>query len=60
MGILSALRLVKDEPDTLKNQYAPAVMNAAYGVGAWGDYATGFDYTSIDLSSAIQVPTVSK
>ena len=60
MGILSALRLVKDEPDTLKNQYAPAVMNAAYGVGAWGDYATGFDYTSIDLSSALQVPTVSK
>ena len=60
MGILSALRLVKDEPDTLKNQYAPAVMNAAYGVGVWGDYATGFDYTSIDLSSALQVPTVSK
>ena len=60
MGILSALRLVKDEPDTLKNQYAPAVMNAAYGVGAWGDYATGFDYSSIDLSSALQVPTVSK
>ena len=60
MGILSALRLVKDEPDTLKNQYAPAVMYAAYGVGAWGDYATGFDYTSIDLSSALQVPTVSK
>ena len=54
------MRLVKDEPDTLKNQYAPAVMNAAYGVGAWGDYATGFDYTSIDLSSALQVPTVSK
>ena len=60
MGILSALRLVKDEPDTLKNQYAPAVMNGSYGVGAWGDYATGFDYSSIDLSSALQVPTVSK
>ena len=60
MGILSALRLVKDDPDTLKNQYAPAVMNSAYGVGAWGDYATGFDYSSIDLSSALQVPTVSK
>ena len=60
MGILSALRLVKDEPDTLKNQYAPAVMNGSYNTGAWGDYATGFDYSSIDLSSALQVPTVSK
>lgn len=60
MGILSALRLVKDEPDTLQNQYAPAVMNGTYGVGSFGDYATGFDYSSIDLSSALQVPTVSK
>ena len=60
MGILSALRLVKDTPRTIEAQYAPAVMNAAYGVGAWGDYATGFDYSSIDLSSALQVPTVSK
>ena len=60
MGILSALRLVKDEPDTLKNQYAPAVMNSAYGIGAFSDYATGFDYSSIDLNSALQVPTVSK
>ena len=60
MGILSALRLVKDSPETIEAQYAPAVMNAAYGVGAWGDYATGFDYSSIDLSSALQVPTVSK
>ena len=60
MGILSALRLVKDEADLLKNQYAPAVMNSSYGIGAWGDYATGFDYSSIDLNSALQVPTVSK
>jgi len=60
MGILSALRLVKDAPDTLQNQYAPAVMNGTYGVGSFGDYATGFDYSSIDLSSALQVPTVSK
>ena len=60
MGILSALRLVKDSPETIEAQYAPAVMNAAYGVGAWGDYATGFDYSTIDLNSALQVPTVSK
>jgi len=60
MGILSALKLVKNEPDTLKNQYAPAVMNSAYGIGAFSDYATGFDYSSIDLNSALQVPTVSK
>lgn len=60
MGILSALRLVKDEPDTLKNQYAPAVMTSGYGLGSWNDYGLGFDYASIDLVSALQVPTVSK
>ena len=60
MGILSALRLVKDESDTLKSQYNPAVMNSGYGVGAWSDYGMGFDYAGIDLNSAMQVPTVSK
>jgi len=60
MGILSALRLVKDDSDTLKSQYNPAVMNSGYGVGAWSDYGMGFDYAGIDLNSAMQVPTVSK
>ena len=60
MGILSALRLVKDDSDTLKSQYNPAVMNQGYGVGAWSDYGMGFDYAGIDLNSAMQVPTVSK
>ena len=60
MGILSALRLVKDEPDTLKNQYAPAVMASGYGLNSWNDYGMGYDPIGIDLGSAMQVPTVSK
>jgi HK97 family phage portal protein len=60
MGILSALRLVKEDSETLKSQYNPAVMNSGYGVGAWSDYGMGFDYAGIDLNSAMQVPTVSK
>ena len=58
MGILSALRLVKDETDTLKNQYAPAVMSSAYN--SWSDSAIGYQTNSIDLVSALQVPTVAK
>jgi len=60
MGILSALRLVKDEPDTLKNQYAPAVMDAPYGVSFWNNGGMGYQEVAIDLVSALQVPTVSK
>jgi HK97 family phage portal protein len=60
MGILSALRLVKDEPDTLKNQFAPAVMASGYGLNSWNDYGMGYDPIGIDLGSAMQVPTVSK
>ena len=58
MGILSALRLVKDETDTLKNQYAPAVMASQYN--SWSDSAIGYQTNSIDLVSALQVPTVAK
>jgi len=58
MGILSALRLVKDESDTLKNQYAPAVMASQYN--SWSDSAIGYQTNSIDLVSALQVPTVAK
>ena len=58
MGILSALRLVKDETDTLKNQYAPAVMSSQYN--SWSDSAIGYQTNSIDLVSALQVPTVAK
>ena len=58
MGILSALRLVKDETDTLKNQYAPAVMSSQYN--SWNDSAIGYQTNSIDLVSALQVPTVAK
>lgn len=55
MGMFSGLRLVKDSPALLENQYAPAVMSnnslfsesSLYGV-------------AIDLDSAMQVPTVSK
>ena len=60
MGILSALRLVKDEPALLENQYAPAVMNSVYGLGNLSDYGLGYDNAGIDLNSALQVPTVSK
>ncbi len=60
MGILSALRLVKDEPELLENQYAPAVMNSVYGLGNFSDYGMGFDNAAIDINSALQVPTVSK
>ena len=60
MGILSALRLVKSEPDLLENQYAPAVMNSVYGLGNLSDYGLGYDSAGIDLNSALQVPTVSK
>ena len=58
MGILSALRLVKDETDTLKNQYAPAVMASQYN--SWSDSAIGYQTNSIELVSALQVPTVAK
>ena len=60
MGILSALRLVKNEPETIEAQYNPAVMNSGYGVGSWSDYGMGFDYAGIDINAAMQVPTVSK
>ena len=60
MGILSALRLVKDTPETIEAQYSPAVMNSGYGVGSWSDYGMGFDFAGIDINSAMQVPTVSK
>ena len=58
MGILSSLRLVKDEPNTLKNQYAPAVMATQYNT--WFDGQAGYAPTTMDLTSALQVPTVSK
>jgi len=58
MGILSALRFVKDEPDTLKNQYSPAVMATQYNT--WFDSAAGFQNVTMDLTSALQVPTVAK
>ena len=60
MGILSALKLVKDEPNTLKNQYAPAIMDAPYGMSYWGNGGLGANDVVIDLFSALQVPTVSK
>ena len=60
MGILSALKLVKNEPETLKNQYAPAIMNSVYGVSSFSEYGVGYDGAAIDLMSALQVPTVSK
>lgn len=60
MGILSALRLVKNEPDSLTSQYNPAVMNSGYGLNSWNDYGMGYDPMGIDLGSALQVPTVAK
>jgi hypothetical protein len=60
MGIFSALKLVKDEPDTLKNQYAPAVMDSPYGMSYWGNGGLGANDVAVDLLSALQVPTVSK
>ena len=60
MGILSALRLVKDEPDTLKNQYAPAIMASPYGSSYWGNNAIGPMDVAIDLVQSLQVPTVAK
>ena len=60
MGILSALKLVKDEPNTLKNQYAPAIMDAPYGMSYWGNGGLSANDVAVDLVSALQVPTVSK
>ena len=60
MGILSALRLVKNEPDSLTSQYNPAVMNSSYGLNSLNGYGMGYDAIGIDLVSAMQVPTVSK
>ena len=60
MGILSALRLVKEEPSTLQNQYAPAIMDAPYGVSYWNNNGLGIGDVAIDLVSAMQVPTVAK
>ena len=60
MGILSALRLVKDVPETLEAQYNPAVMNSGFGIGSWNEYGMGYDAVAIDLASALQVPTVAK
>jgi hypothetical protein len=60
MGIFSALKLVKDEPNTLQNQYAPAIMDAPYGISYWGNNGLGVNDVVVDLLSALQVPTVSK
>jgi len=60
MGILRALRLVKEDPATLENQYAPAIMDAPYGVSYWNNNGLGLGDVAIDLVSAMQVPTVSK
>lgn len=60
MGILSALRLVKNESDSLTSQYNPAVMNSSYGLNSLNGYGMGYDAIGIDLVSAMQVPTVSK
>ena len=58
MGILSALRLVKDETDLLKNQYSPAVMSSQFN--SWNDGINSYSPALMDLSSALQVPTVAK
>ena len=60
MGILSALRLVKDVPESIEAQYNPAVMNSGFGIGSWNEYGMGYDAVAIDLASALQVPTVSR
>ena len=60
MGILRALRLVKEDSATLENQYAPAIMDAPYGVSYWNNNGLGLGDIAIDLVSAMQVPTVAK
>ena len=60
MGLFSALRLVKEDPATLENQYAPAIMDAPYGVSYWNNNGLGLGDVAIDLVSAMQVPTVAK
>ena len=54
MGVMSALRLDKESPSLLKNQYNPAVMSGG------NTFVTPYDFAAIDLDSAMQVPTVSK
>ncbi len=58
MGLLSAMRLVKEDSNTLKSQYAPAVMATQYNT--WFDGAAGYQPATMDLTSALQVPTVAK
>ena len=60
MGILSALRLVRDEPSLLKNQYAPAIMDAPMNPGYWNSNNYGQIDVAISLMQALQVPTVNK
>ena len=60
MGIFSALRLVKEDSPTLENQYAPAIMDAPYGVSYWNNNGLGVGDVAIDLVAAMQVPTVAK
>lgn len=60
MGILSALRLVPKDSTTLESQYAPAIMDAPYGVSYWNNNGLGLTDVSVDIVSAMQVPTVSK
>jgi len=60
MGILSRLRVVPDESvqtPRIAAQYAPPVMN-----GNYNGFSDAFSYqdTSIDLASALSVPSVSK
>ena len=54
MGLRSALRLVKNDSDTLKSEYAPAVMQTSTSLLAT------YEFSAIDLTTALQVPTVSK
>ena len=60
MGILSALRLVPKDSTTLESQYAPAIMDAPYGVSYWNNNGLGLTDVSVDIVSAMQVPTVAK
>lgn len=55
MGVMSNLRLVKQATPAIDNQYPPAVMTSASNV-----FSTAYEFASIDIDSALQVPTISR
>ena len=61
MGLLQTLGFKSAEKQTVKAQYAPAVMDTTYGYGSFNtNSAFGYNGVGIDRNFALQVASVSR